>query len=331
MTPNYCARWMHPLASAGRLRHRTLGLLAAGLLALFALPAPAFEPGLATIDLRIDGIRIGYQQQMRAVLPGEQLLLETAPQARIETTIGVLTPQKAGRWLWTAHTEPGHGQLTVTVPDVGQTRITLFVMRPWNPATESNLSGYRIGAYPRKPLRGNPIYNAPPGFIEVTQDMVDLPVSPHFRLGEFLCKQQPDHWPKYLRLRPGLLNRLERILHALNEAGVASDRLVVMSGFRTPWYNAQIQNVEYSRHVWGGAADVYIDRDGDGQMDDLNGDGVTNFADTLWLRDLIRQTFSEVRDTATVAGGLGVYGPRPHRGPFVHVDARGEDAYWSIP
>ncbi|WP_376696195.1 hypothetical protein [Wenzhouxiangella sp. EGI_FJ10305] len=30
-------------------------------------------------------------------------------------------------------------------------------------------------------------------------------------------------------------------------------------------------------------------------------------------------------------GGLGLYGPRSHRGPFVHVDARGNAARWEVP
>jgi acetyl-CoA carboxylase carboxyltransferase component len=60
-------------------------------------------------------------------------------------------------------------------------------------------------------------------------------------------------------------------LQALNEAGRTVERFVVMSGYRTPFYNAAIGNVPYSRHVWGGAADIYIDdAPRDGEMDDLN-------------------------------------------------------------
>jgi hypothetical protein len=28
------------------------------------------------------------------------------------------------------------------------------------------------------------------------------------------------------------------------------------------------------------------------------------------------------------AGGLSTYGPKPHRGPFIHVDTRGTEARW---
>ena len=32
--------------------------------------------------------------------------------------------------------------------------------------------------------------------------------------------------------------------------------------------------------------------------------------------------------TVPFVGGLGIYGPAPHRGPFVHVDTRGEPVRW---
>src|SRR5262249_53016711 len=50
------------------------------------------------------------------------------------------------------------------------------------------LNGYAIGRYPT-----NDPHSAPPqGFIEVTRANADTPVSPHFRLRAFLCKQSGD-------------------------------------------------------------------------------------------------------------------------------------------
>ena len=56
-----------------------------------------------------------------------------------------------------------------------------------------------------------------------------------------------------------------------------------MSGYRTPHYNKAIGNGQFSRHVWGGAADVFVDEDGNGVMDDLNRDGNVTRADSAWL------------------------------------------------
>ena len=44
----------------------------------------------------------------------------------------------------------------------------------------------RLADYPAKPLKGNPMYLPPPGFIEVTKEDADTKVSPHFTLKQFL-------------------------------------------------------------------------------------------------------------------------------------------------
>ena len=61
------------------------------------------------------------------------------------------------------------------------------------------------------------------------------------------------------RLRPRLLLKLEMMLEKVNAAGYRCDTFQVMSGYRTPHYNMAIGNVKYSRHVWGGAADIFVD------------------------------------------------------------------------
>jgi uncharacterized protein YcbK (DUF882 family) len=100
-----------------------------------------------------------------------------------------------------------------------------------------------------------------------------------------------------------------------------------MSGFRTPAYNTAIDNVRYSRHQWGGAADIFIDEDRDGVMDDLNGDGKVTGADADFLYDLF-DSLQERDEYVGFIGGLGRYGATANHGPFVHVDARGFKARW---
>ncbi len=189
------------------------------------------------------------------------------------------------------------------------------------------LQGYRIGQYPATPLRGQQIYQKPRGFVRVTAQNVDTLVSPNFRLGQFVSKQQGGY-PKFLVLQPGLLLKLETILGALRAEGLAREGLVIMSGYRTPFYNRAIGNVAYSRHVWGGAADVYIDEQPrDGRMDDVNGDGRINVEDARWFASLVERLS---RDGAFEdhIGGLGVYGANAAHGPFIHVDVRGSRARW---
>src|SRR6185436_1247315 len=100
-----------------------------------------------------------------------------------------------------------------------------------------------------------------------------------------------------------------------------------MSGYRTPAYNRSLDNVRYSQHQWGSAADIFVDEDGNGVMDDLNGDGKSSVADAEVLYGLLD---ADARDShgEGLVGGLGKYRPTAAHGPFVHVDVREGTARW---
>jgi hypothetical protein len=152
-------------------------------------------------------------------------------------------------------------------------------------------------------------------------------VAPHFRLKQFICKQEGDY-PKYLVIKERLLLKLELILERANEAGYYASTLEVMSGYRTPYYNKVIGNVKYSRHLWGGAADIFIDENPhDGMMDDLNNDGKNDYQDAAVLYDIVDEMFGKPWYEPFV-GGLARYARTRSHGPFVHVDVRGFRARW---
>ena len=230
----------------------------------------------------------------------------------------LITPEKPG--LYTLEIENSRGGETAV--------INIFVTVPASQVDgKGYLNGYRIGSYPVKPLRGNTIYLPPKGYVEVTRENANTRVSPNFTLGQFVAKQAQGY-PKYVVLRPRLLVKLESILEALNHNGRQTDGLVIMSGYRTPWYNRSIGNVAYSRHAWGGAADMYIDENPkDGVMDDFNGDGVVNRKDAVDLAGFI-DDLSRQNKFGDGIGGLGIYGSNSAHGPFVHVDVRGARARW---
>ena len=101
-----------------------------------------------------------------------------------------------------------------------------------------------------------------------------------------------------------------------------------MSGYRTPDYNAALGNGRYSRHLWGGAADIYVDvAPKDDVMDDLNQDGKIDTRDADVLNALIDRLVDQSAP-AIAQGGLSSYKATPSHGPYVHVDARGWDARW---
>jgi len=203
----------------------------------------------------------------------------------------------------------------------------VFVLVPLEAVKDEHLNGYRIGRYPRTPLKGLKIYAPPAGLVEVTSANSRTPVSPHFTLDQFVCKQDGGY-PKYLILRERLVLKLELLLEEVNRRGYRCDTFHVMSGYRTPHYNKAIGNVRYSRHVWGGAADVFIDENPrDGNMDDLNGDGRIDLRDAAVLYDIIDDLYGRPW-YAPFIGGLARYRKTRAHGPFVHVDVRGFHARW---
>jgi len=231
-------------------------------------------------------------------------------------------------WHWEAPKLPGLYFLTILQNNpVDSMQFNVFVMVPLDSVKGDYLNGYRIGKYPEIPLKNLPIYKKPKGLIEVTSEIAQIQVSPHFTIGQFLCKQEGDY-PKYLALRTRLVRKLERILEEVNREGYFCSTFYIMSGYRTPYYNKSIDNVKYSRHIWGGAADIFIDENPvDGIMDDLNGDGLQNFKDAEILYNIIDNLFGRAWYEPFI-GGLGWYRKTDMHGPFVHVDVRGFRARW---
>lgn len=267
------------------------------------------------------------------VMPNEEVEIEAVltrnvGAIRLATLHGKVEQTGPDAWNWTAPPTPGIYPVTATDTVSGdEIRLNVFVKTPFDHAAEV-LNGYRIGKYEAVPLRGDLAYVRPEGFIEVTRENRDTPVSPHFTLGQFLCKQQPGVWPKYVLVQERLVLKLEMILEEVNEMGYAASTLHVMSGFRTPWYNRSIGNrTNYSRHLYGGAADVYVDIDEDAWMDDLTGDDKVTRSDAVRMANIIESAREESWYQPFI-GGLGIYSPASHRGPFIHVDVRGSIARW---
>ncbi len=172
-------------------------------------------------------------------------------------------------------------------------------------------------------------YLPPSGFIEVTPQNADTRVSEHFRLRDFLTHDQPNVWPKYLVLELRNVDKLELVLSELARQGIDVSGVKVMSGFRTPQYNKGGGNTGgragLSRHMYGDAADVFIDSNKDGVMDDLNHDGRITIADSR----VVQQAVDRVEAAhPELVGGAGVYPAAAGHGPFIHIDTRGYRARW---
>jgi hypothetical protein len=265
------------------------------------------------------------------VMPGEQVPIEvvfadSTASYTADAGGGRLLRLGTNRWRWTAPEQKGLYPLWVRDLSSGET-VTLngFVMIPMPSAP--TISGFLVGRYESRPLREDPSYARPNGFVEVTQANRGALVAPHFTLGQFVS-QQTRGFPSYLVLRERLLLKLEMLLEEVRSAGLPVSTFRILSGYRTPFYNRSIGNeTRYSRHVYGDAADIYVDEDRDGKMDDLDGDGLVTLDDARTLASVL-ESLSQRSWYQPFEGGLGLYKANAAHGPFVHVDVRGHPARW---
>ena len=116
----------------------------------------------------------------------------------------------------------------------------------------------------------------------------DLQLSPHFRLGEFACKDGSD---KVL-----VDDALVELLEAIRAA--AGGAVTINSAYRSPAHNAAVGGVSNSQHVYGRAADIVVEG-----------------ASPL-LVGQIAEYYLDRR------GGIGVYQT------FTHVDTRAIRSRW---
>jgi uncharacterized protein YcbK (DUF882 family) len=209
--------------------------------------------------------------------------------------------------------------------------VSIITLVPRSQKRGGRIGSYQLGSWPFE-TGGTPKsdrYAPPRGFIEVTQQNQDFHVSEHFRLRDFLTKDQRNVWPKYLLLDPLLIDKLELTIQELERQGVKITGMHVMSGFRTPRYNHSGGNTagraNLSRHMYGDAADVYVDNNRDGQPDDITGDGRVTVRDA---ERFAQAAESVERKHRSLVGGIGVYTACCGHGPFTHVDVRGYRARW---
>ena len=209
------------------------------------------------------------------------------------------------------------------------TPFAFIVLRPFGEKKGEVLQGYRLGRWPSERWMMGRHYGNPDGFIEVTPANAGLRLSEHFALAEFLTHDQRDVWPKYVVLQEPLIDKLELVLADLAAHGVRTDHVRILSGFRAPYYNDRIVSegaARASRHQYGDAADVIIDANGDGRMDDLNRDGRLDLGDT---QVILRAVERVEKQYPALVGGLGLYSGMGPSGPFAHIDVRGTSARWS--
>lgn len=221
-----------------------------------------------------------------------------------------------------APAEPGFYRLAV----LGDSAIRVFddlplaVLVPFSEKTGTTLNGYRIGRY--RGERTTADRDPPPrGFLEIHEEDLDIRLTEHLQLADFVNHDNQDVWPRYAALDPRLLDKLELVFAVLARRGVDSTRsergvdVAVHSGFRTPLHNRRVARAASdSRHQYGDAADIAVD---------ANRDGRVSAADARLVASAVDRV---ERTHPDLIGGLGLY--TTSGSPYVHVDARGTRARW---
>lgn len=300
-------------------------------------------------SVEFDNLRNDWAIMTTTVAPEEEFVFrvwdgpEFGEYSVVSNNGGELTTTGEKHWTWKAPKEHGLHQLVINETTTDKTMcLNLFVQYPWD-GKQSRVNGYMIGWYSHILYKGLQKYAKPTGFIEVTRENQDTWVSPHFQLKQFASPQTkdgihvkaiadagaPEIFPKYMLLETRLLLKLEMFIEKIKEKGIKTDGLFVHSGYRTPYYNSAIGNrTKHSRHVYGDAADVYVDFNNDRMIDDLDNNGKTDNADATVLFNIIHEVLKEPWHDEELIGGIGYYTSRSFRGPFVHIDTRGFEIHW---
>ena len=336
-------RRAHPPVRRDRAGWLTIAAFASAALAVIELHQPAqsllkkpFETlAIAQMDVApsADAFGTSGDVKLRVVLPGERveypLEVEGDPSKLAYSWVRTggdslaSAPLPLGGAELIAPNEPGMYHLALLRD--GERRVvdemTVAVLVPFAEKLGATLNGYKIGTYLAERLGSH--HDAPEGFIEVRPNDVDLQVTTHLRVSDFLTHDGQSSWPRYVALEPKLLDKLELVISQVlrmqgrdstNEESVALD---VHSGFRTPSHNVGVRrSARDSRHQYGDAADVAID---------ANFDGRYTAADSRLVAlavEMVEQDHPELR------GGMGVYTSRRYSTPYVHIDARGKRARW---
>jgi uncharacterized protein YcbK (DUF882 family) len=194
--------------------------------------------------------------------------------------------------------------------------LALAVLVPFTAKSGAALNGYRIGFYGGE-RRGRT--SGPDGFVEIASELMDLPISRHLRVADFLSRDGQTSWPRYAALDPRLLDKIELVLDELDKRRTlrkgTEATVDVHSGFRTPSHNRRVLHAARdSRHQYGDAADLRIDANGDGRINGVDLGLIAKAVDT------VEELHPEL------AGGLGLYSQTGSS--YVHIDARGQRVRW---
>jgi uncharacterized protein YcbK (DUF882 family) len=276
-----------------------------------------------SLDRRVRGLSGDIYVQI--LKPGEQPRLPATARGRLAFRLGnEIAAQLGGAGVFDVVLQSG--AVEQEVPN-----LSIIRMLPMSVKRNGRVGRYLIGNWPCElgDCPANPIYQTPPGLIEVTPQNREMFLSEHIQLKDYITKLQEGIWPKYVVIDPQNLDKIELVVQELERMGHPVRNLFAVSGFRSPWYNANGGTTSgragLSRHMYGDAMDIAVDNDQNGIMDDLNGDGRVNLKDARVIGEAVERV---ERKYPSLVGGMHYYPPTGGHQGMVHIDTRGNRARW---
>ncbi len=300
----------------------------------FSVSTAAFSAEHADFSIEYEGLKVPLKIFSIFVMPGEEIKIEIAEEDRgqiYQIELGGKTYESNDSFTWKAQAESGHYQAVISEKNgegpASEIRLNVFVLHSRTEKNGQYLENFRIGYYPEIPADKKEYYSKPDGFFKIDKSILELQLTPHFKVKQFLTKQT-NELPQFIAIQESLLLKLEFFLAEVNSAGYTAETFGIVSIYRSPYFNKKLgNNTNLSRHIFGDAADIYIDNSGNNWMDDLNGDGHSTIADSEILYDLAVK-FDQKKEYSYLQGGVSSYKGNGVRGPFLHIDTRGFHVSW---
>ncbi len=246
------------------------------------------------------------------------------------------------------------GEDSMTIGD------SVHLMTPMSTALmiDGIIDGYEVGRYPdpldpevrRKfkvrskwPELYPDRYHHPHYLYRVDSRSKGLTISPHIDLGFFAIDYPWESLglPQYVAIDHHLVRKLEEVIFLMKKDGYEVPGLTPIYGFRPPVFNLGTikskpdTNLKepFSMHQYGRAVDFIIDATGNGVMDDLNHDGVSDIYDAAVIMHYVNILDRDYRKSGflEMVGGAGIYSGHDFverleyypQTPYIHVDTRG--------
>jgi hypothetical protein len=124
------------------------------LLLLVASSASAYDAGRAAFAVRVDDIVIPYHTFAVFVLPREEFDIEVIGNERsvvLVASAGITAAPSGKKWRATMPPRPGVYRIILRRGE-DRMQLNIIVMHPASEVVDGHLNGFRIGAYPARPL-----------------------------------------------------------------------------------------------------------------------------------------------------------------------------------